>query len=93
MIARVREATGEGEVGNEVSPVGGLDWERENIFVVPTTDFFENERIPPMGLSADDFRKYLRDDDDDERLGDALAALAVDVESDAVEDIRELRER
>jgi len=46
-----------------------------------------------MGLSADDFRKYLRDDDDDERLGDALAALAVDVESDAVEDIRELRER
>ncbi len=46
-----------------------------------------------MSLSADDFRKYLRDDDDDERLGDALAALAVDVESDAVEDVRELRER
>lgn len=31
-----------------------------------------------MSLSADDFKKYLRDDDDGEALGDALAALAGD---------------
>jgi len=39
VVGRVREAAGEREVGHEVSPVGGVDWERENIFVVPTTDF------------------------------------------------------
>lgn len=46
-----------------------------------------------MSLSADDFEKYLRDDDDDEPLGDSLAALAVAVETDAVEEVRKLRER
>ena len=46
-----------------------------------------------MSIRADDFEKYLREDDDGEPLGDALAALAVDVEVDAVEAVRELRER
>lgn len=35
----------------------------------------------------------MRDDEDDEPLGDALAALALDVETDAVEEVRALRER
>lgn len=46
-----------------------------------------------MSLTAEDFEKYLREDDDGEPLGDALRALAVDVESDAVADVRDLRER
>lgn len=46
-----------------------------------------------MSLIADDFEKYFRDDDDDERLGDALAALAIDVETDAVDEVRDVRER
>ena len=45
-----------------------------------------------MSLTADDFEKYLRDDDDEEPLGDALAELAVDVETDAVDAVREIRE-
>lgn len=45
-----------------------------------------------MSLTADDFEKYLRDDDG-EPLGDALAELAVDVETDAVADVRDARER
>lgn len=46
-----------------------------------------------MSLTADDFETYFRDDDDDEPLGDALAALAVDVEIDAVDEVRDARER
>jgi hypothetical protein len=46
-----------------------------------------------MGLTADDFEKYRREDDDGGPLGDALADLAVDVESDAVEAVREIREQ
>jgi len=46
-----------------------------------------------MSLTADDFEKYLREDDDDEPLGDALAALALDVETDAVAAVREIREQ
>lgn len=46
-----------------------------------------------MSLSADDFEKFFRDDDDGTPLGDALAALALDVETDAVEEVREIRER
>jgi hypothetical protein len=46
-----------------------------------------------MSLTAEDFERYLREDDDDEPLGDALAALAVDVEVDAVEAVREVREQ
>lgn len=45
-----------------------------------------------MSLTADDFERYLRDDDDEELLGDALADLAVDVETDAVVAVREIRE-
>jgi hypothetical protein len=45
-----------------------------------------------MSLTADDFEKYLREDDDEEPLGDALADLAVDVETDAVAAVREIRE-
>lgn len=46
-----------------------------------------------MSLTADDFERYLRGDDDDEPLGDALETLALDVETDAVDDVRDLRER
>ena len=46
-----------------------------------------------MILTADDFEQYLREDDDGEPLGDALAALALDVETDAVDAVREIRER
>jgi hypothetical protein len=31
-----------------------------------------------MSLTAEDFEKFLREDDDGEPLGDALAALALD---------------
>jgi hypothetical protein len=46
-----------------------------------------------MSLTAGDFEQYLREDDDGEPLGDALAALALDVETDAVDAVREIRER
>ena len=45
-----------------------------------------------MSLTADDVAEYAREDDDGAPLGVALAALAVDVETDAVADVRELRE-
>jgi len=44
-----------------------------------------------MSLTADDFERYLREDD--ESLGDALRLLAVDIETDAVAEVRDLRER
>ena len=62
-------------------------------FSIASTFFPDGERCARMSIRADDFEKYLREDDDDEPLGDALAALAVDVEVDAVEAVRELRER
>lgn len=49
-----------------------------------------------MSLTADDFAAYMDDDptDDEERpLGDALAELAVDVETDSVDAVRDVRER
>jgi len=49
-----------------------------------------------MSLTADDFREFVtRDPTDDESvpLGDALAAVAVDVEVDSVEAVRDVRER
>lgn len=46
-----------------------------------------------MSFTADDFERYLRGDDDGVPLGDALEALAVDVETDAVEEVRDMRER
>ena len=46
-----------------------------------------------MSLTADDFEQYLREDDDGEPLGDALTALALDIETDAVDAVREIRER
>jgi len=46
-----------------------------------------------MSLTAEDFEKYLRVDDDGEPLGDALAELAVDVEIDSVRAVRDVRER
>lgn len=46
-----------------------------------------------MSLTADDFEWYSREDDDEEPLGDALAALALDIDVDAVDEVRELRER
>lgn len=46
-----------------------------------------------MSLTAEDFEKYLREDADGEPLGDALGALAVSVDADAVADVRDVRER
>ncbi|WP_198400437.1 hypothetical protein [Halodesulfurarchaeum formicicum] len=48
-----------------------------------------------MSLTADDFRSVGGgdpSDDDSIPLGDALAELAMDVETDAVEAVRESRE-
>lgn len=54
----------------------------------------ERDRIGGMSLTPEDFEAYLREDgDEEERLGDALRALAVDVETDAVREVRDLRER
>ncbi|MFC3957850.1 hypothetical protein [Halovivax cerinus] len=49
-----------------------------------------------MSLTADDFTGFTTgdpEDDEDESLGDALAELAVDIETDAVEAVRDARER
>lgn len=49
-----------------------------------------------MSLTADDFREFMTPDPDDDEtvpLGDALAELAVDVEVDSVEAVRDVRER
>ena len=46
-----------------------------------------------MSLTANDFERYLREDDDGESLGDALRLLAVDIETDTVADVRDLREQ
>ena len=49
-----------------------------------------------MSLTTDDFREFMGSDPDDgERvaLGDALEDLAVDIEVDAVAEVRDVRER
>ena len=49
-----------------------------------------------MSLTADVFEDFMREDPDDESdvpLGDALQEIAVDVEVDAVEAVRDVRER
>ena len=49
-----------------------------------------------MSLTTEDFTAFMgRDPDDDEEipLGEALDEVAVDVETDAVEAVREPRER
>ena len=52
----------------------------------------DDGRPSSMSLTAEDFERYLRSDDDGEPLGDALAALALEVETDAVADVRAIRE-
>jgi hypothetical protein len=49
-----------------------------------------------MSLTTDDFREFMSSDPDDDEsvpLGDALDELAVDVEVDSVEAVRDVRER
>jgi hypothetical protein len=49
-----------------------------------------------MSLTTDDFRDFMGSDPDDDEsvpLGDALAEVAVDVEVDSVEAVRDVRER
>lgn len=49
-----------------------------------------------MSLTTDDFRELVGSDPEDDAsvpLGDALAELAVDVEVDSVEAVRDVRER
>jgi hypothetical protein len=49
-----------------------------------------------MSLTTDDFEAFLGSDPEDDEsvpLGDALAELAVDVDVDAVEEVRDVRER
>ena len=52
----------------------------------------DDARPSSMSLTAEDFERYLRSDDDGEPLGDALAVLALEVETDAVADVRAIRE-
>ena len=50
--------------------------------------------ITNMSITPEDIAKYIRDDDDDGiPLGKALQELSVDVDTDAVADVRDLRER
>lgn len=51
------------------------------------------DRIQYLSLTADDFARYSREDDDEEPLGDALAVLALDIDTDAVAEVRDVRER
>ncbi|WP_226482375.1 hypothetical protein [Natrinema amylolyticum] len=49
-----------------------------------------------MSLTTDDFAEFMAGDPEDEEtvpLGDALNELAVDVEGDAVEAVRDVREQ
>ncbi|ELZ20263.1 hypothetical protein C475_20857 [Halosimplex carlsbadense 2-9-1] len=49
-----------------------------------------------MSLTTDDFRDFMGSDPEDDEtvpLGDALAELAVDAETDSVEAVRDVRER
>ncbi len=49
-----------------------------------------------MGLTTDDFRELLAEDPADDTalaLGDALSELALDVDVDAVDAVRDVRER
>lgn len=55
--------------------------------------FVESGSTAGMSITPNDLEKYLREDDDGVPLGDALRALFVDVETDAVADVRDLRER
>ncbi|WP_394741982.1 hypothetical protein [Natronococcus roseus] len=49
-----------------------------------------------MALTVDDFEEFMIDDPEDNEtvpLGDALSELTVDAETDAVEDVRDVREQ
>jgi len=49
-----------------------------------------------MSLTTGDFREFLGSDPDDDEsvpLGDALEELALDVDVDAVEEVRDIQER
>jgi|GEM_PF-554766 hypothetical protein len=49
-----------------------------------------------MSLTADDFAEFMAGDPEDEEtvpLGDALDELAVDVEGDTVDEVRDSREQ
>ena len=46
-----------------------------------------------MSITPNDLAKYIREDDDGIPLGDALRALSKDIETDAVGDVRDIRER
>ncbi|SEN43951.1 hypothetical protein SAMN05216388_1003114 [Halorientalis persicus] len=49
-----------------------------------------------MGLTTDDFEDFIATDPADDEtvpLGDALEELAVDIEVDSVEAVRDVRER
>lgn len=49
-----------------------------------------------MSLTTDDFRDFMDTDPEDDEtvpLGDALRELAVDVDVDSVEAVRDVRER
>jgi len=49
-----------------------------------------------MSLTTEDFREFMTSDPEDDEslpLGDALADVAVDIEVDSVEAVRDVRER
>ncbi|QSG01565.1 Uncharacterized protein AArcS_0334 [Natranaeroarchaeum sulfidigenes] len=54
------------------------------------------EQAVRMSLTTDDFAEFLAEDPEDDTdvpLGTALSELAVDVETDSVEAVRDVRER
>ncbi|EMA71751.1 hypothetical protein R3751_01720 [Halorubrum distributum] len=49
-----------------------------------------------MSLTTDDFAAFTEDDPEDDKevpLGDALSELAVDIDVDSVEAVRDIREQ
>ena len=49
-----------------------------------------------MSLTTDDFAEFMADDPEDNEevpLGDALQELAIDIEADTVEEVRDVREQ
>jgi len=49
-----------------------------------------------MSLTTDDFEAFMASDPEDDEtvpLGDALSELAIDIEVDSVEAVRDVRER
>lgn len=72
---------------------GFLEWTRPAQIRLHPHVFMKLGSIEGMSITPKDLAKYIQEDDDDVPLGAALRDLSVDVETDAVADVRDLRER